>query len=185
MADEARRLRPVPLQGDQQALPVPAAPQQDATTHSIRVSRGQRLVVEGNRTDYDFLGKTFYMASRELSRKLPHLGLTATEYDVLHTLFGTQERGGIIRATQKALADELNIGRKEVGEALRVLAQWGLIWQHRRGEYRINPRVAFYGKSDEQARALEQIPDTVPELNLPDHDVRPPRRTRKIKEAGK
>jgi len=184
VAEPVRRLRLTKKAVEGRNGPAPVGAE-EPRVQPIRLSPGQSLVVQGRRTEYDFIGRSYYQASRELSAKLPHLGLTATEYDVFHHLLGTQERGGIIRATQEKIAKEFGIGRKEVGEALRRLAGYGLIWRPTRGVYRINPRVAFYGRSSEQAEAIQQIPPEVPELDLPEQGTRPPRRRRKLKEAGK
>ncbi|PWV44618.1 MarR family winged helix-turn-helix transcriptional regulator [Nocardiopsis sp. L17-MgMaSL7] len=148
---------------------------------SLQLGRGDRLVVERHRTDYDFIGRSYYLMSRELSAKLPHLGLTLTQYDVLHHLMGTQASGGIVHQTQQAIGQDLGIDRKEVGKAIRRLSTIGLVWQERRGEYRINPRCAFYGRSGDQQAAVESMPDHVPDLDLPDYKVRPPRRRRTLK----
>jgi hypothetical protein len=131
------------------------------------------------REDFDFLGHTFYMASKELSARLPFIGLTATEYDVWHTVLGDQLRGGIVPITVTKLGERLGIGRKEAGEALARFLDMGFMWLERRGRYRINPRIAFWGTSAEQQRALALMPDSIPEIRLPKGDVRPPRRTRR------
>ncbi|MEU5859118.1 MarR family winged helix-turn-helix transcriptional regulator [Nocardiopsis dassonvillei] len=161
-------------------MDTPAEPVAPAPVN-LRLGRGDRLVVERHRTDYDFVGRSYYLMSRELSAKLPHLGLTLTQYDLLHHLMGTQESGGIVRQTQQAIGEALGIQRKDVGKAMQRLTEIGLVWQERRGEYRINPRCAFYGRSGEQRAAVESIPEHVPELNLPDYQVRPPRRRRNLK----
>ncbi|WP_030463349.1 hypothetical protein [Kitasatospora sp. NRRL B-11411] len=121
---------------------------------AIRLQPGETVTVnpspepepaDGKREEFDFLGHTFYLASRELSARLPFLGLTATEYDVWHTMLGAQLKGGIVPITVSKLAERLGIGRKETGEALILM------------------------------------PPHIPEIHLPEGDVRPPRRTRRSK----
>lgn|GEM_PF-2950974 len=176
------RLRQVPSPQDAPAPadgPRPVPP--EVTTINVRT--GDKLVVEpGHRTEYDFYGRNgYYLMSRELSARLPMLGLNATQYDLLHLMMGIQERGGIVTQTQAKLAEALGIHRTEIVKAMRLLLELGLIWQEKRGVYRINPRCAFYGRSGEQIEAVQAIPEHVPDLNLPDYTARPPRRRRQLK----
>ena len=173
------------LNTDTRSEPEPPAPgptPDEPQVSTIRVGRGDRLVVERDHPNrYDFVGGAYYLISKELSAKLPTLGLTATQYDLLHLMMGVQQRGGVVRQTQTDLGHTLGIDRKEVGKAMQPLVEIGLIWQEKRGLYRINPRCAFYGRSGEQAQAVEEIPAHVPELRLPETATRPPRRKRRLK----
>lgn len=164
--------------------PRPVPPQAAGHIQTLRLRRGQRIAVEGERTEYDFYGGSFYLASRELSRRLPHLRLTVTQYDVWHTLLGEQHRGGVVTMTQAQIAKNLGTSRRKVGEALALFSEWGLIWRPRRGKYRINPRIAFFGKSAEQEEALGEMPADVPPITLPDWQVRPPRRRASQEDEG-
>ncbi|QKW32487.1 hypothetical protein HUT17_04970 (plasmid) [Nocardiopsis flavescens] len=175
MPEPARRLRLRRIDSPAETTAPAPAPV------NLRLGPQDRVVVERGRADYDFVGKSYYLMSRELSAKLPHLGLTVTQYDLLHHLMGTQESGGIVRQTQQMIGQALGIQRKDVGKAMARLIELGLVWQEKRGEYRINPRCAFYGRSGAQRTAVEEIPDHVPDLNLPDYQVRPPRRRRNLK----
>lgn len=139
----------------------------------MRLGRGQRLAVEGERSDYTFLGGSFYMASRALSDRLPFLGLTALQYDVWHILLGRQLRGGVVMLTQAQIADTLQTDRKEVRLALARFEEWGLVYRPRRGQIRLNPMIAFYGSSEAQREALDEMPEDVPEIVLPEARVRP------------
>lgn len=174
--------------GKQPAQPPPAEIAGGQNVVSIRLLPGESVSLNpapapepaaGRREDFDFLGHTFYMASKELSAKLPFIGLTATEYDVWHTMLGAQLKGGIVPITVIKLAERLGIGRKEAGEALTRFLGMGFMWLEKRGRYRINPRIAFWGSSADQQRALAMMPDSIPEITLPEGDVRPPRRTRR------
>ncbi|WP_285739363.1 hypothetical protein [Kitasatospora phosalacinea] len=174
----------------QPAAPPPAEPAGAHNVVAIRLQPGETVAVNPapepepaspKREDFDFLGHTFYMASKELSAKLPFIGLTATEYDVWHTMLGAQLKGGIVPITVIKLGERLGIGRKEAGEALARFLDMGFMWLERRGRYRINPRIAFWGSSAEQQRALALMPDSIPEIRLPEGEVRPPRRTRRPK----
>lgn len=161
--------------------PPPVRPAQHVQT--LRLGHGQRLSVEGVRTQFEFYGGSFYMASRALSERLPYLGLTALQYDVWHTLLGVQYRGGIISMTQQQLADRLQTDRKEVGIALQRFTTWGLIYRPKRGRIRLNPLIAFYGSSEAQQEALADMPDDVPPITLPEARVRP--RSRKPRPGPK
>lgn len=180
VAEPARsQLRVVSGQGQPPSESPPVQPAGHVQT--LKLGHGQRLTVEGERTQFDFYGGQFYLASTALSERLPYLGLSATQYDIWHTLLGVQHRGGVITMSQGQIAEKLGTDRKEVGDALRCFARWGLIWRQRKGRYRINPRIAFYGKSQEQEAALADMPPDVPPITLPDVRVRPPRRRRKPK----
>ncbi|WP_344556871.1 hypothetical protein [Kitasatospora saccharophila] len=107
---------------------------------AIRLQPGETVTVNpspelepatGKQENFDFLGHTFYMASKELSAKLPFIGLTATEYDVWHTVLGAQLKGGIVPITVIKLGERLGIGRKEAGEALARFLEMGFIWLER------------------------------------------------------
>jgi hypothetical protein len=139
----------------------------------VRLGHGQRLAVEGDRTQYEFHGGSFYMASRALSERLPYLGLTALQYDVWHTLCGKQLRGGLVAMTQAQLAEALQTDPKEVRGALQLFEGWGLIYRPRRGRIHINPLIAFYGSSEAQQEALAEMPADVPVIQLPEARVRP------------
>ncbi|WP_371484880.1 hypothetical protein [Kitasatospora sp. NBC_00315] len=176
--------------GHQPAKPPPPETAGGQNVVAIRLEPGESVSVNpapapepgaGRREDFDFLGHTFYMASKELSAKLPFIGLTATEYDVWHTMLGAQLKGGIVLTTVIKLGERLGIGRKEAGEALAKFLGMGFMWLEKRGRYRINPRIAFWGSSAEQQRALALMPDSIPEIRLPEGEVRPPRRTRRPK----
>lgn len=177
------RLRAVSGARAGEAVPLPQ-PQQppEPPEVKLKVGPGDRLVVERKEHRlYDFYGGVYYMMSKELAYRLPMLGLTATQYDILLRMMGSQEKGGVVRKTHKELGAELGIHRQEVGKAMEPLITWGLIWQVRRGEYQINPRCAYWGQSGSQREDVARIPDHVPELNLPDYRVRPPRRRRPLK----
>lgn len=150
---------------------------------TLRLSPGQRLAVEGSRTQFEFYGGSFYMASRALSERLPYLGLTALQYDVWHTLLGVQQRGGVISMTHQQLADRLQTDRKEIGTAIAVFSRWGLVYRPKRGRIRLNPLIAFYGSSEAQVQALAEMPDDVPRIRLPEARVRP--RSRKPRTGPK
>ncbi|MFD9593121.1 hypothetical protein ACFWA9_10225 [Kitasatospora sp. NPDC059973] len=176
--------------GSKPAQPPPAEIAGQQNVVAIRLHPGESVTVNpppvpepasGRREDFEFLGHTFYMASKELSAKLPFLGITATEYDVWHTMLGEQLKGGIVPITVTKLGERLGIGRKEAGEALTKFLDMGFMWLERRGRYRINPRIAFWGTSYDQQRALALMPDSIPEIRLPEGNVRPPRRTRRPK----
>ncbi|GAB3214246.1 hypothetical protein GCM10027294_53040 [Marinactinospora endophytica] len=135
---------------------------------SVHLKAHQRLVVENDpdHTLYDFYGGPFYFASREFSAQLAHVGLTATEHNVWLFLLGNQERGGVIPWTQREMAARLEVDTAEISRALKTLLERGIIWRPRKGVYRINPRVAFFGRSGQQAEALSEMPSGLPELNL-------------------
>ncbi|MFE9427028.1 hypothetical protein ACFYNO_29135 [Kitasatospora sp. NPDC006697] len=169
------------------AQPPPAEIANPQNIVSIRLEPGESVSVapapalsSGGHEDFDFLGEHFYLASVELSAKLPLIGLTATEYDVWHAMLGAQLKGGIVPITVTKLGEGLGIGRGEAGQALARFAL-GFIWQERRGQYRINPRIAFWGTSRQQRLALARMPDTIPRIRLPECTVRPPRRARRPK----
>jgi hypothetical protein len=150
---------------------------------TLRLGHGHRLAVESTRTQYEFHGGSFYLASRELSAKLPTLGLSALQYDVWHTLLGVQLKGGIIPMTQQKLAERLQTDRKEIGAALRLFRQWGLIYTPGRGRICLNPLIAFYGSSERQQEALADMPPDVPHITLPGGHARP--RSRKPRTGPK
>jgi len=166
---------------DSPAAPPPPREAEPEPSTVIRLGRGQSLRLDGSREQYDFFGGKFYQASRALSERLPYYGLSATDYDVWHTLLGNQVPGGIVPLTQRQIAERLGIDKKEVGTSVRRLMGWGFVYAPKRGVYRINPRVAFYGRSGSQEEALAELPRDVPHIQPPDHKVRPPRRTRKPK----
>lgn len=123
---------PAPRPG-QPAEPPPAEPAGAHNVVAIRLRPGETLTVNpspepepdsGKREDFDFLGHTFYMASKELSAKLPFIGLTATEYDVWHTMLGAQLKGGIVPITVIKLGERLGIGRKEAARPWPASSTW-------------------------------------------------------------
>lgn len=151
---------------------------------ALRLGHGHRLAVENARTQYEFYGGSFYLASRELSAKLPTLGLTALQYDVWHTLLGVQQRGGVITMTQAQLAERLHTDRKEIGAAVGIFRRWGLLYTPARGRICLNPRIAFYGSSERQEEALaDMLPYDVPPITLPAGTARP--RSRKPRTGPK
>ncbi|MEU0237599.1 hypothetical protein ABZ234_07905 [Nocardiopsis sp. NPDC006198] len=193
MANLARRvpLRAVDSPAKRRNLPQ-SEPDDDGKM--LYLKRGDRLHVDrADQTHYDFVGsRGFYMMSVELSAKLPHMGLNVTDYDIFHTLLGKLRprkgrkgdlEGLTIRVTQQDIADELGIVRQQVGESLQVLADRLLLWT-KRGKVTVNPRCVFVGKSELQARAIANIPEDIPEIELPTTKVRPPRRRRKLKVEG-
>lgn len=166
-ADEAARpARPVRL--------VDSTGERERDVHTLRLGHGHRLAVESERAQFEFHGGAFYLASRELSAKLPTLGLTALQYDVWHTLLGVQQKGGIIAMTQQKLATRLRTDRKEVGAAIRIFKDWGLVYTPGRGRICLNPLIAFYGDSERQGEALaDMLPYDVPPITLPPGHARP------------
>ncbi|MFF9265762.1 hypothetical protein [Streptomyces longwoodensis] len=141
---------------------------------TLRLGHGHRLAVERERTDFEFYGGSFYQASRELSARLPSLGLTELQYSVWHTLCGTQLKGGIIPMTQKQIAERLQADVKEVGIAIRRFRAWGLLYTPGRGRICLNPMIAFYGNSERQQQALaDMMPHDVPPITLPAGHMRP------------
>lgn len=148
----------------------------------IQVKPGDKLVIERQqRTTYNFVGGRYYLMSKALTAAIPHMKLTPTQTDVLHHVLGNQEEGGILRATHEEIGTDLGIDRSEVGKAVRRLSSIGLIWQEGRKVIRVNPRCAFFGTSGHQAEAVADIPDHVPQIVLPQNQVRPPRRRRKLR----
>jgi hypothetical protein len=172
--DQAPAPKPVKLVDTQGEL---------SQVQTLRLGHGHRLAVERERSQYEFVGGKFYMASRALSEYFPYLGLTALQYDLWHTLCGVQSKGGIIGMTQQQLADRLQTERNRVGEALRLFEDWGLLYRPTRGRICLNPRITFYGTSEQQAEALADLPDSVPHITLPSAQVRP--RSRKQRTGPK
>lgn len=171
---QSRPARPVKLvESDGSERPVQA----------LRLGHGHRLAVERDRSQFEFYGGSFYQASRALSERLPFLGLTALQYGVWHTLLGVQIRGGIIAMTQAQLAARLQTDTKSIRRALQIFEEWGFIYRPRKGQIRLNPLIAFYGSSGQQAEALADLPDDVPPITLPTGSPRP--RSRKAKTGPK
>jgi CRP-like cAMP-binding protein len=124
-------------------------------------------VTRARRPSYNFEGGRFYQMSLPMSDYLGRLRLSGTEYALLYVLTGKQNRGGLITMTQKMLAERLRTGRTDVSRILKKFRRWGLVIQIGNGAYRINPRVAFYGTSEEQEAVLSELDEDLPTLNLP------------------
>lgn len=151
--------------------------------NTLRLGHGHRLSVESTRSQFEFHGGSFYMASRALSERLPYLGLTGLQYDVWHTLLGVQHKGGIIAMTYQQIADRLQTDKKNISRAIALFRSLGLVYQPRRGTIRLNPLIAFYGSSEQQQDALAEVPEDVPAITLPDGRARP--RSRKPRTGPK
>ncbi|MGW8527011.1 hypothetical protein [Nocardiopsis sp. NPDC055824] len=148
--------------------PEPPPVEEVTKNHTIKLAHGDELhVTRQARTQYDFVGGSYYQMSLPLSFELGRLRLSGAEFSLLHLLMGSQERGGIIKLKQTEMAEEMRSERGEVNKLLKRLRSWGLVIPVSRGVYRVNPRVAFYGTSSEQAEVIAQLPDGAPEITLP------------------
>lgn len=148
--------------------PEPAPVEEATRDHTIQLAHGDQLrVTRQPHTNYDFVGGSYYQMSLPLSFELGQLRLSGAEFSLLHILMGSQERGGIIKLKQAEMAEEMRSERGEVSKLLKRLRAWGLVIAVQRGVYRVNPRVAFYGTSSEQAEVIAQFPDGAPEIKLP------------------
>ncbi|WP_160050108.1 MULTISPECIES: MarR family transcriptional regulator [unclassified Nocardiopsis] len=105
--------------------------------------------------------------SLPMSDYLGRLRLTGAEYALLLVLNGKQNRGGLIEMTQGQLAERARLGRTDASRILKKFRSWGLVIKVGNGAYRINPRVAFYGTSEEQEAVLHELDEDLPTLNLP------------------
>lgn len=116
-----------------------------------------------------------YFTAQELAAALPMYRLTATQYDVWNTLLGAMQRGGWVPLTLEEISDRLGAYPSNISPALSVLRDRGLVWKEGAGLWRINPQVAFRGTIEEWNEALATIPDSVPEVLIPQYKRRPPR----------
>lgn len=141
---------------------------QHRTLTTLSLDPGAELqVTRSRRPSYRFEGGKFYQMSLPMSLYLGKLRLSGAEYALLHVLTGSQARGGLIEMTQKEIAKKVRTGRSDVSRTLKKFRGWGLVIQVGNGLYRINPRVAFYGTSEEQEAVLSELYEDLPELRLP------------------
>lgn len=126
-------------------------------------------------TDIDVEDYAFRQA-QQLALVMPLYRLTTTQYDVWNTLLGFMEHGGVVPIGMKDIATRLNIATPNVSNALARLRTLGLVWRLTPEAWQINPHIAFKGSVEEWNEAMARIPEDVPEVPMPDHKVRPPRR---------
>ncbi|MDA5279942.1 helix-turn-helix domain-containing protein [Streptomyces sp. Isolate_45] len=107
---------------------------------------GHRATVEKNSRSDAFLGESFAMDSQEflvwLSKYFPTDILALR---VILFLMGTQEPGGLVKATQQHIGDELDVERVHVNRVLGALYRVGIVHMVRRGVYQLNPRATLRG----------------------------------------
>ncbi|MGW2681070.1 helix-turn-helix domain-containing protein [Streptomyces sp. NPDC001436] len=60
-------------------------------------------------------------------------------------LMGTQEPGGLVRARQQDIADELDVDRVHVNRVLGMLYRIGVVHMVKRGVYQLNPKASLRG----------------------------------------
>jgi DNA-binding MarR family transcriptional regulator len=97
-----------------------------------------------------------YFARYVLPQALTQRLITPLQGAVLSNLIGRQKRGTIL-ATQQEVADEIRAGRTSVGPALNGLCELNLVRRVKRGEYQLNPRIAYNGNGDTQRDLLEEL----------------------------
>ncbi|WP_225636716.1 helix-turn-helix domain-containing protein [Streptomyces solaniscabiei] len=138
----------------------------------VNLPEGHRAIVERNPTSVGFLGGAFSMDSLEFLRWMAvyfHDDIACLRS--LLYLMGSQEPGGTIRATQKEIAQDLQLNRVHVNRAIGRLFALGLVHMVQRGLYQLNPQVALRGGTievDEPGRSPTRKPATrrVDQLDL-------------------
>ncbi|MFI6277938.1 helix-turn-helix domain-containing protein [Streptomyces sp. NPDC050988] len=120
--------------------------------------------MEKNPTSVGFLGGAFSMDSLEFLKWMAiyfHDDIACLRS--LLYLMGSQEPGGTIRATQKQIAQALQLNRVHVNRAIGRLFGLGLVHMVQRGLYQLNPQVVLRGGTievDEPGRASNRKPAT-------------------------
>ncbi|MFW5420877.1 winged helix-turn-helix domain-containing protein [Nocardiopsis sp. CNT-189] len=128
-------------------------------------------------------GNAIFYQSQALAWVLPLYRLTTTEHDVWNTMLGRMEDGGRVPLSRADIALRLNTAPTNISPALSRLQELGLLWKVSADLWQINPNVAFKGTTEEWQEALDSVPAEVPPVPMPDHDVRPPRRRKKLSVA--
>ncbi|MEU4098057.1 replication/maintenance protein RepL [Streptomyces sp. NPDC026673] len=114
------------------------------------------------RAPHDMLGKDGYslvsnfFARHVLPQALMSGRITKLQAAVLSNLIGRQERG-LIQATQQELSEEIGAGRTSVGPALNALCEMNLVRKLKRGQYQLNPTIAYNGNGDTHAALLGEL----------------------------
>ena len=118
--------------------------------------------------------------SAYLPGKLPELELPPSAFKVLCAMINVQDPGGAVGETQRRIALRLNLPESAVSRGMRELREKGLVFKRPGSQRkRLHPVIAGYATQDALEKALasfEGDPD-VPDITVPDYEVRPPRNT--------
>ncbi|MER7937830.1 MULTISPECIES: helix-turn-helix domain-containing protein [unclassified Streptomyces] len=138
----------------------------------VSLPDGHRATIEKNPTSTGFVGGGFSMDSLEF---LVWLAVNFPKdiacLRVVLYLMGTQEPGGRIRATQRQVAEALNLHRVHVNQAMGRLTKEHIVHMVERGVYQLNPQASLRGgtiKVEEPGRPANRTPVTkrVDQLDL-------------------
>lgn len=88
-------------------------------------------------------------------------------------LMGSQEPGGLIKATQEQLAKTLQAHRVHVNRSMRLLVGLGLVHMVKRGVYQLNPQASLRGgvtevEEAEPRRSHEKLTRKIDQLAIID-----------------
>jgi len=125
---------------------------------------------------YSIISNTFL--SRILAPLIAARNITPTESAVLLYCCGEQEKGFVVIAKQKDVADFLTLPRTNVSSALAQLERWHMIRRVGRTRYQVNPTLCFKGNGDLQQEeltatlVLQMGPGDFPDLALPTRRVK-------------
>lgn len=172
----------------QRTTPSPAPPPQAveepvsvSEIRPVRLRRGERVVsrIEREHSEppatYAFIGGSFRQISAKVGELALHYDLSKRSCHLILVLIGIMERGNLIRMTQAQMAKAMasvhkpeGWDRTDVSKLLASLREIGVIYPvpKKRGMYRLNPKLVFYGTAAEQERAIAEMPHDVPEINL-------------------
>ncbi|MEU0238561.1 MarR family transcriptional regulator [Nocardiopsis sp. NPDC006198] len=117
--------------------------------------------------------------AQSLYRTLVLARLTPTQADVWNTMLSSITSGTRINMSQQEIAEFLQVDAGYVSRAARRLKELGLIWRPTGSgvTWHVNVRLAFKGPVEEWVDQINEAPDEVPQLQVPDYRVRPPRRS--------
>ena len=157
----------------------PTEPQSATSSRPSRKVKSVTVEYEERRGIHDMAGDAGYsLASNWFTQLLAQLAIakriTKSELCVFLYIAGGQIKGtGITEYTQQQIADGLNekaaeidaprITRSTVSRAVRALCEYGWVEKNGNGSFRMNIRLWFRGKSEEQHALLAEQRSEDPE----------------------
>ncbi len=117
----------------------------------INQSTGELIdmkVIESENTDFNF--EKIWLS--HILQALDCLG--SKKINVVSWLLKNKDRGNLIIATQRKIAESCNVSLQTVTDVMRILMKADVIKMEQQGVYMLNPNVVFKGKNQQRMNVL-------------------------------